>query len=177
MSSVKVNFFLFSNLQTDFIALELESGNPRLLIDFGSGTLELKIKLNKTTHRLDDGDWHRLDIFWDTENVRMVLDLCRYATIYEPEDGTASVFNTSACEVKGVIPPFNEYLDVSSPLQIGGVSHASLDPSQFRWDHLPHGKGFSGCIRNFVHNSKVNFPIPCYLKYFDLNIQLFGADL
>ena len=145
-------FWLFV---ADFIALELESGNPRLLIDFGSGTLELKIKLNKTTHRLDDGDWHRLDIFWDTENVRMVLDLCRYATIYEPEDGTASVFNTSACEVKGVIPPFNEYLDVSSPLQIGGVSHTSLDPSQFRWDHLPHGKGFSGCIRNFVHNSKV----------------------
>ncbi|KAI9558984.1 hypothetical protein GHT06_015773 [Daphnia sinensis] len=142
-------------LISDFIALELESGNPRLLIDFGSGTLELKIRLNKTTHRLDDGDWHRLDIFWDTENVRMVLDLCRYATIYEPEDGTASVFNTSACEVKGVIPPFNEYLDVSSPLQIGGVSHASLDPSQFRWDHLPHGKGFSGCIRNFVHNSKI----------------------
>lgn len=128
-----------------------------MLIDFGSGTLELKIKLNKTTHRLDDGDWHRLDIFWDTENVRMVLDLCRYATIYEPEDGTASIFNTSACEVKGVIPPFNEYLDVSSPLQIGGVSHASLDPSQFRWDHLPHGKGFSGCIRNFIHNSKVLF--------------------
>ncbi|XP_059351786.1 neural-cadherin-like [Daphnia carinata] len=142
-------------LISDFIALELESGNPRLLIDFGSGTLELKIKLNKTTHRLDDGDWHRIDVFWDTENVRMVLDLCRYATIYEPEDGTASVFNTSACEVKGVIPPFNEYLDVSSPLQIGGVSHASLDPSQFRWDHLPHGKGFSGCIRNFVHNSKI----------------------
>ena len=89
----------------------------------------------------------------------MVLDLCRYATIYEPEDGTASVFNTSACEVKGVIPPFNEYLDVSSPLQIGGVSHPSLDPNAFKWDHLPHGKGFSGCIRNFVHNSKVSSQI------------------
>ena len=54
-------------LVSDFIAVELESGNPRLLIDFGSGTLELKIKLNKTTHRLDDGDWHRIDVFWDTE--------------------------------------------------------------------------------------------------------------
>jgi len=140
---------------SDFIALELESGNPRLLIDFGSGTLELKIKLNKTTHRLDDGDWHRLDIFWDTENVRMVLDLCRFAYIHEPEDGTTAMFNSSACEVKGVIPPFNEYLDVNSPLQIGGVSHPSLDPAQFRWDHVPHGKGFSGCIRNFVHNSKI----------------------
>ena len=48
----------------DFVSLELESGNPRLLIDFGSGTTELKIK---PPRRLDDGEWHRLDIFWDTE--------------------------------------------------------------------------------------------------------------
>ena len=137
---------------TDFISLELESGNPRLLIDFGSGTLELKIK---PPRRLDDGDWHRIDLFWDTENVRMVLDLCRHAPVHEPEDGSAVNFNTSSCEVKGVIPPFNEYLDVNSPLQIGGMSHASLDPAQFRWDHLPHGKGFNGCIRNVVHNSKI----------------------
>ena len=47
-------------LITDFISLELEAGNPRLLIDFGSGTLELKIQ---PPRRLDDGDWHRLDVF------------------------------------------------------------------------------------------------------------------
>ena len=61
---------LYSFISKDFIAVELESGNPRLLIDFGSGTLELKIKLNKTTHRLDDGDWHRIDVFWDTEVIK-----------------------------------------------------------------------------------------------------------
>lgn len=139
-------------LITDFISLELEAGNPRLLIDFGSGTLELKIK---PPRRLDDGDWHRLDIFWDTENVRMVLDVCRFAPIHEPEDGSAALFNTTLCEAKGQVPPFNEYLDVNAPLQIGGVSHAALDPTHFRWNHVPHGKGFSGCIRNFIHNSKV----------------------
>jgi Laminin G domain len=48
----------------DFISLELERGQPRLLIDFGSGTLELKVKTKKG---LDDGEWHRLDVFWDTE--------------------------------------------------------------------------------------------------------------
>ncbi len=56
---------------SDFISLELVSGNPRLLIDFGSGTLELVIKLNDTT--LDDGHWHQIDIFWDTEVIRRVL--------------------------------------------------------------------------------------------------------
>ena len=140
-------------LITDFISLELDAGNPRLLIDFGSGTLELKLK---PPRRLDDGDWHRIDVFWDTENVRMVLDLCRFAPIYEPEDGSTAVFNSTSCEVKGKVPPFNEYLDVNAPLQIGGVSHGALERSHYNWDHLPHGKGFNGCIRNLIHNSKVS---------------------
>jgi len=49
---------------SDFLSLELERGMPRLLIDFGSGTLELRVK---TKHTLDDGEWHRIDVFWDTE--------------------------------------------------------------------------------------------------------------
>lgn len=56
-------------LFADFISVELERGIPRLLIDFGSGTLELKVKPKRT---LDDGEWHRLDIFWNTE-VRIVF--------------------------------------------------------------------------------------------------------
>lgn len=49
---------------SDFISLELEKGEPRLLIDFGSGTLELKIKPNGS---LSNGEWHRIDLFWNTE--------------------------------------------------------------------------------------------------------------
>nr|NVI70230.1 Cadherin-N [Cucujiformia]NVI70263.1 Cadherin-N [Cucujiformia]NVI70294.1 Cadherin-N [Cucujiformia]NVI70340.1 Cadherin-N [Cucujiformia] len=44
---------------SDYIAVELERGFPRLLLDFGSGTLELRVKTKKS---LDDGEWHRLDI-------------------------------------------------------------------------------------------------------------------
>lgn len=65
---------------SDYIAVELERGYPRLLLDFGSGTLELRVKTKKA---LNDGDWHRLDIFWDTENVRMVVDYCKSADIGE----------------------------------------------------------------------------------------------
>lgn len=54
----------FFFLPTDFISIELDRGQPRLLIDFGSGTLELKVKTKKS---LDDGDWHKIDVFWDTE--------------------------------------------------------------------------------------------------------------
>lgn len=60
----------------DFISLELEKGEPRLLIDFGSGTLELRVKPNGS---LSNGEWHRIDVFWDTENVRMVVDFCKSA--------------------------------------------------------------------------------------------------
>jgi hypothetical protein len=48
----------------DFISLELDKGEPRLLIDFGSGTLELRVKTNGT---LSNGEWHRIDLFWDKE--------------------------------------------------------------------------------------------------------------
>ena len=85
----------------------------------------------------------------------MVLDLCRFAPILEPEDGSTALFNTTLCEIKGQVPPFNDYLDVNAPLQIGGISHTALNSAQFLWNYLPHGKGFSGCIRNFIHNSKV----------------------
>lgn len=51
-------------LFADFISVELDRGQPRLLIDFGSGTLELKVKTKKS---LDDGEWHKIDVFWDTE--------------------------------------------------------------------------------------------------------------
>lgn len=66
INNVLIIFFI----STDFISVELERGIPRLLIDFGSGTLELKVKPKKT---LDDGEWHRLDIFWNTE-VKSILN-------------------------------------------------------------------------------------------------------
>ncbi|XP_049940874.1 neural-cadherin-like [Schistocerca serialis cubense] len=51
-------------LTSDFISLEVEEGLPKLLINFGSGVLTMKI--NKSP-RLDDGQYHHIDIFWNTE--------------------------------------------------------------------------------------------------------------
>ncbi|XP_044743242.1 neural-cadherin isoform X2 [Chrysoperla carnea] len=136
---------------SDFIAIELERGYPRLLIDFGSGTLELKV----TKKSLDDGEWHRLDIFWDTENVRMVVDHCKTAEISELEDGTPPEFDDSSCQAHGTVPPFNEYLNVNAPLQIGGLYVEQFDPTHYHWQYMPVGRGFDGCIKNLFHNSKL----------------------
>ncbi|KAE8737624.1 hypothetical protein FOCC_FOCC016911, partial [Frankliniella occidentalis] len=138
-------------LVSDFIALELEKGNPRLLIDFGSGTLELRVK---PKHTLDDGEWHRIDVFWDTETVQLVVDFCKGADIDETENGAAPLFDDSSCRASGTIPPFNEYLNVNAPLQIGGFYVDEFEPSSYRWQYKPHGKSFDGCIRNIFHNSK-----------------------
>ncbi len=112
-------------------------------------------------------------MFWDREVVRLVVDFCRTASVMEYEDGTATQFNGSLCQVTGKVrkativlspllqhcyfqvPPFNEYLNVNTPLQIGGMAADKFDPLRFHWSHTPQGKPFDGCIRNIVHNSKL----------------------
>ncbi|XP_043069622.1 putative neural-cadherin 2 isoform X1 [Drosophila bipectinata] len=136
---------------SDFIALEMEQGYPRLLIDFGSGTLELRVKTKKT---LDDGVWHRLDIFWDSENVRMVVDFCRTAVVSELEDGTPPEFDDNACQARGQIPPFAESLNLNQPLQLGGLYRQHFDQTLYNWQYAFSSKGFDGCIRNVIHNSE-----------------------
>ncbi|XP_066902324.1 neural-cadherin isoform X6 [Halyomorpha halys] len=137
---------------SDFISLELDRGHPRLLIDFGSGTLELRVKTKKT---LDDGEWHRIDVFWTTETARLIVDSCRSAEISELEDGTPPEFDGSSCMAEGDIPPFAEYLNVNAPLQVGGRYVIEFDPTRYHWVAVPYGKGFDGCIKNIFHNSKL----------------------
>lgn len=52
----------------------------------------------------------------------------------------------------------NEFLNINSPLQIGGTL-MKLDQlaESFKWDHRPTDKGFSGCIRNMTINGNVSF--------------------
>ncbi|XP_023290813.1 neural-cadherin isoform X1 [Orussus abietinus] len=137
---------------SDFIVIELDHGRPRLLIDFGSGTLELRVPTNNT---LDDGQWHRLDIFWNTETVKLIVDFCKAANVTESEDGSPPKFNDTICLAQGTIPPFNEYLNVNAPLQIGGLYAEQFDPDHYKWKYMPIGKGFEGCIKNLFHNSKL----------------------
>ena len=85
----------------------------------------------------------------------MVVDFCTSASVVEQEDGSPTSFDDSTCQVTGQIPPFNEYLNVNTPLQIGGMAVEQFDPSQYRWSHTPAGKPFDGCIRNVIHISKL----------------------
>ena len=77
----------------------------------------------------------------------MVVDFCKSASVMEHEDGTPTEFDDVNCQTSGQIPPFNEYLNVNTPLQIGGMAAERFDPLQFKWSHTPLGKPFNGCIR------------------------------
>lgn len=133
---------------SDFIALELFNGKPRLLIDFGSGTAEITVN---TLGDLHDGEWHRLDIYWDKETVRLVVDHCQGATM---DDKDPPKIDRSRCENGTQVPPFNEFLNVNAPLQLGGVKSQN-EPLEvyFSWRYQHTQVGFSGCIKNFIHNS------------------------
>lgn len=129
----------------DFISLELQNGQPRLLIDFGSGTSEIKVKED-----LNDGEWHRIDIFWDRETARLVVDNCKNS---DPKDDIDPPKNDrSSCEGRGTIVAFNEFLNVNTPLQLGGVHHQIL---KYEWKFHHTREGFEGCIKKVTHNSEM----------------------
>lgn len=137
------------SIYEDFISLELDNGKPRLIVDFGSGTTEIVVHTMKD---LNDGEWHKIDIFWSREDIRMMVDNCRDAKF--DEDGDRPFMNRTMCEQKGFIKQFSEFLNVNSPLQIGGVFHREIDKFFAFWKHKHTREGFKGCIRNFVHNSR-----------------------
>ncbi len=144
----------------DFVSLELQRGNPRLLIDFGSGTAELTVHPIGDLH---DGEWHRLDVYWSRETARLVVDSCVGVPF---NDDDPSRVDRSRCENITQIVGFNEFLNVNSPLQLGGVyqkpgaagvSSSAPSPAvsfiNANYYHLPTKVGFNGCMRNVIHNS------------------------
>lgn len=137
-------------VEQDFISFELVKGYVRLLIDFGSGTKELTIRAPGDLH---NGEWHQADIFWDKETVRLMIDRC--VGVLNDNTDTAH-FDRSRCENKTDIQPFNEFLNVNTPLQLGGLMQTAASASlhhYFNWKYRPQSTGFTGCIRNVIHNS------------------------
>ncbi|XP_034940506.1 DE-cadherin [Chelonus insularis] len=122
-----------SNFQ-DFMSLEIQHGYAVLYVDYGSGT----VKLDQKQTKLNDGKEHRIDIYWTKTTIEMKVDNC----------------GKSACmSLVGPIGP-NEFLNVNSPLQIGGTMLKDFNDlyHYFSWNYKPINRGFVGCIRNLTIN-------------------------
>lgn len=119
----------------DFMALELSGGYPRLLVDYGSGT----VRVNHSEIRLTDGNFHHIDITWNNMSIELEVDNCR----------KSSCLSLTAPNGK------NEYLNVNGPLQIGG---AAIDlqsvADSMGWAYKPTTIKFEGCISNWTFNGK-----------------------
>ncbi|XP_012537254.1 DE-cadherin isoform X1 [Monomorium pharaonis] len=117
----------------DFMSLELQQGYAVLYIDYGTGT----VRLDQKQIKLTDGKSHRIDIYWKKTSIEMIVDKC----------------GISACMSLTAPQGTNEFLNVNSPIQIGGtLTNLAHLASNLGWDYKPTDKGFVGCIRNMTFN-------------------------
>ena len=83
----------------------------------------------------------------------MVIDSCESAVINENENVQTSSEDRRPCEAVSETPGENKYINVNTPLQLGGIADMRND---FVKKILPSGaRPFNGCIKNFMHNGEV----------------------
>ncbi|XP_043520392.1 DE-cadherin [Frieseomelitta varia] len=117
----------------DFMALELQQGYAVLYMDYGSGT----VRLDQPHIKLTDGKSHRIDVYFTKNAIEMKVDNC----------------GISACMSLTAPQAPNGFLNVNSPMQIGGtLTNLAQLASELGWDFIPTERGFVGCIRNMTFN-------------------------
>lgn len=131
------------NIQ-DFMSLEVQKGLAVLYVDYGAGTVRLEHKETQ----LNDGKSHRIDVFWTKMAIELKVDNC----------------GTSACMSLTAPTGPNEFLNVNSPLQVGGsITKFSEMREYLSWNYTPTQQGFSGCIKNMTINGNTyNLGMPSY---------------
>ncbi|XP_022902196.1 DE-cadherin [Onthophagus taurus] len=119
---------------SDFISLEINAGFPKLILNYGSGTVPVFLK----SKRINDGASHTISIEFDPKEIAFSVDHC----------------HTSDCVTLAHPKGPNTLLNVNGPLQVGGTREPLKELGEiFRWEHMPVEQGFAGCIRNLTYNS------------------------
>ncbi len=86
-----------------------------------------------------------------------MVDECRAAVVQENENDQTFEEDRAPCEVERSTPGENKYLNVNSPLQLGGRSNPVVS---FPKNVLP--VGFDGCIKNLIHDGEVRKNVILY---------------
>ncbi|NWT65859.1 CADN protein, partial [Prunella himalayana] len=138
--------------QENFLALELSGGVPSLTVSHSSGELFLQLsqKVNVADRR-----WHNIKIINDGKAMKLILDNCMNVSVRDNGSVTKKIsqMDLSACEASGEIvgsQSLGKLFSGHQPLQLGGVKKTL----PFR-DSQRHFRGFVGCIRNVIVDSKV----------------------
>ncbi|NXG28398.1 CADN protein, partial [Dromaius novaehollandiae] len=136
----------------DFIALELLDGVPSLTVRHSSGDLFLQLsqKVNVADRR-----WHNIKIMHDGKAMKLILDHCINVSVRDSSSITKMIsqMDLAACEAfedtMGT-RSMGELFSGHQPLQLGGVKNTLPYHNS-----LKHFRGFVGCIRNVIVDSKV----------------------
>ncbi|KAG0710771.1 putative neural-cadherin 2 [Chionoecetes opilio] len=163
----------------DMVALELRGGRPSLLVDLGGGPVSLGVD---TTAPISDNTWHRLDVLWTKQVVLLLVDLCSGGTMDPtPTPDVPHNHSTTAppqppephtCRARGRLPAGGQFLDVSGPLQVGGLAHPPPPHAEHGWPRPLVYQPFSGCVRNLRVNGETPSLLPS--KLVDLGHGLLG---
>ncbi|XP_002738338.3 slit homolog 2 protein [Saccoglossus kowalevskii] len=124
------NGILFYNGLMDHIAVELFYGRVRVSYDVGNYPVSTMFSYEK----INDGNFHSLEILAVKQNITMRVD-----------DG-----NPNTATNKGD----NEYLNVETPLYIGGLPEEVIKGPAVRLVHVRNGTSFNGCMRTVLLNGE-----------------------
>jgi len=111
--------------------------------------------------------WYNDVIYGVVQQVRLVVDGCDVANIDETDTTQTSQEDRRACEAVSETPGDGHYLSISTPLQLGGRSNSDILYPQNVIQH-----GFTGCIKNLVHNGQVFSSLSwVFQRFFSVQIR------
>lgn len=137
----------------DFLSLELVEGFPVLTVDYGTGATRIEHK-----HvRLESGKSYTIEITLQRTGIEMLVDNCKL----------------SKCMSVGAPQGPNEFLNVNSPVQLGGTPiNLEKIGRLFNWTFTPSTHGYSGCISNLtISGHTYNIGEPHFYKNIDPGCQ------
>jgi len=151
-----------SRYQKDFIALQLDKGKLIFQVRQGVTGKAHSYILNNFNRSLNDGYWHRVDIYKSNFKYRITIDRCIDENIgendlkNEPKTKLVQKANSNSmivnsCEHEFQVQIHDLFINSNQyyPLQMGGLYDRHLVPKV-----LEYKGNFIGCIRNFKVNGE-----------------------
>jgi hypothetical protein len=157
-----------SRYQKDFIALQLDKGKLVFQIRQGVIGKTHSYTLNNNNKTLNDGFWHRVDIYKSNFKYRITVDRCiedssstngnlvinNEARIVHKTHSSQNSVNAAinSCEYEFQVQIHDLFINSNQyyPLQLGGIFDRASVPKT-----LEYKGNFIGCIRNFKVNGEL----------------------
>jgi len=154
-----------SKYQQDFIALQLDKGKLVFQIRQGINGKSMSFIFNNFNRTLNDGIWHRVDIFKTNFKYRITIDRCiddinsfhstneqQQQRIINKNNPNQLTSYLNGCEHEFQIQIHDLFININQyyPLQLGGLYDKQSVPKS-----LDYRGNFIGCIRNLKVNGEL----------------------